>query len=362
MPIDILNTYYLLGLWRGLSPVPSFFKDRYFPTAPTDIFDADKVLVEYQDGDNQMAPFLVERAEPIAVARQGYEIHEYSPTMIGNKRDLTLDDLKKRGFGEAILPNSTEAQRATRYAMEDMDVLTRRLNRTEEWLCAQTILNNGFTVNEMVTKDLVGNVATVQFYDPTKGNDGIYTIGQGYKWDDNGITWAKVVATVRAMCRGLSQRGLAHTDLLCGIDAIDALLALDEFKALVDKNSGIAISSGIEAQLSDYDGVTFYGQINFGGYKLNVISVDEQYVDANGQTQNHFPKNSICVTAPGAGHLMYAKITQIVDKQFQTIADKRVPRLFIDERHDTREIWLRARPFAAPKNYSPWVVANNIVS
>ena len=214
----------------------------------------------------------------------------------------------------------------------------------------------------MVTKDLVGNVATVQFYDPNKGNDGIYTIGQGYKWDDNGITWAKVVATVRAMCRGLSQRGLAHSDLLCGIDAIDALLALDEFKALVDKNSGITISSGIEAELSAYDGVTFYGQINFGGYKLNVISVDEQYVDANGQTQNHFPKNSICVTAPGAGHLMYAKITQIVDKQFQIIADKRVPRLFIDERHDTREIWLRARPFAAPKNYSPWVVANNIVT
>lgn len=362
MPIDILNTYYLLGLWRGLSPVPSFFKDRYFPTAPTDIFDSDKILVEFQDGDNQMAPFLVERAEPIKVARQGYEIHEYSPTMVGNKRDLTLDDLKKRGFGEAILSNSTEEQRAARYAMEDMAVLDRRVSRTEEWLCAQTILNNGFTVNEMVDKTHIGNVATVQFYDAAKGNDGIYTIGQGYKWDDNGVTWAKVVATVRAMCRGLSQRGLAHTDLLCGIDAIDALLALDEFKALVDKNSGITISSGIEAELSKYDGVTFYGQINFGGYKLNVISVDEQYTDASNQTQNHFPKNSICVTAPGAGHLMYAKITQIVDKQFQTIADKRIPRLFIDERHDTREIWLRSRPFAAPKNYSPWVVANNIVS
>lgn len=362
MPIDILNTYYMLGLWRGLSPVASFFKDRYFPTTPADIYDADKVLCEYQDGDNQMAPFLVERAEPFAVGRQGYEIHEYSPTMIGNKRVLTLDDLKKRGFGEAILSNSTEEQRAARYAMEDLAVLDRRLARTEEWLCAQTILNNGFSVNEMVDKDTIGNVASVLFYDTNKGNDGIYTIGQGYKWDDNGVTWAKIVTTVRNMCRGLAQRGLSHTDLLCGIDAIDALLALDEFKALVDKNSGIAISSGIEAELSAYDGVTFYGQINFGGYKLNVISVDEQYVNASGVTTNYFPKNSICVTAPGAGKLMYAKITQIVDKQFQTIADKRVPRLFIDERHDTRELWLRARPFAAPKNYSPWVVANNVVT
>lgn len=362
MTIDILNTYYMLGLWRGLSPVPSFFKDRYFPTAPTDIYDSDKVLVEYQEGDTQMAPFMVERAEPIKVGRQGYEIHEYAPTMIANKRMLTLDDLKERGFGEAILSNSTEEQRAARYAMEDLAVLDRRLSRTEEYLCAQTLLNNGFSVNEMVDKDNIGNVATVQFYDANKGNDGLYTIGAGYKWDDNGITWAKVVATVRAMCRGLSQRGLPHTDLLVGIDAIDALLAMDEFKALVDKNSGIQISGGVEAQLSEYDGVTFYGQINFGGYKLNVISVDEQYANSLGVMTNYFPKNSIAVTAPGAGHLMYAKVTQIVNQQFQTIADKRVPRLFIDERHDTRELWLRARPFAAPKNYSPWVVANNIVT
>ena len=164
------------------------------------------------------------------------------------------------------------------------------------------------------------------------------------------------------MCRSLAQRGLPHTDLLVGTEVIDWLLGLDEFKVLIDRNSGIFISDGIRAQLSAYDGVTFYGQVNIAGYVLNLICVDEQYKNSSGVTTNYFPADSVAVTAPGAGHLMYAQVTQIVNGQFQTIADKRVPRLFIDERHDTRELWLRARPFAAPKNYSPWVVANNIVT
>ena len=57
--VNILDTYYMAGLWEGLSPVPSFFRDRYFPTGAGDIYAANKVLVEYRDGDNAMAPFMV---------------------------------------------------------------------------------------------------------------------------------------------------------------------------------------------------------------------------------------------------------------------------------------------------------------
>ena len=42
--VNILDTYYMAGLWEGLSLAPTFFRDRYFPTGPEDIFAADKVL------------------------------------------------------------------------------------------------------------------------------------------------------------------------------------------------------------------------------------------------------------------------------------------------------------------------------
>ena len=57
------DTYYMAGMVQEIVPVQRFFRDRYFPTnAATDIFNANKVLVEYQDGDREMAPFVVRRA------------------------------------------------------------------------------------------------------------------------------------------------------------------------------------------------------------------------------------------------------------------------------------------------------------
>lgn len=360
--LDILSTYYMLGLWEGLSPVPSFFKDRYFPTEAGDIFKSDKVLVEYRDGDYAMAPFMVARAKPINVGRNGYEIHEYAPTKIAQGKLLTIDDLEERGFGEAILSDSTEEQRAARLIADDLSELDRRLSRTEEWLCAQTIINNGFSVNEMIDKNTVGNVATVQFYDPNGTNDGLYTINSAKRWDAVGVDFRDVTADVRAMCRGLARRGLPATDLLVGVEVADALLNMADFRDLVNKQSGIIIGQ-VEETLTQYDGVTLLGVINFAGNRLNVITVDEQYRNADGTYSNYFPSKSITVTAPGAGHLMYGKITQMEDdKQYHTIAAKRVPKLFVDTDNDTRELRLQARPFAAPKNYSPWVYAADAVN
>jgi len=362
MPIklDILNTYYMMGLWEGLSPVNTFFRDRYFPTEEGDIFAADKVLCEYRDGDHGMAPFMVERADPIAVARQGYEIHDYAPTCIKQSRPLTMDDLRKRGFGEAILSTSTEADRANRLVMDDLALLERRFTRTEELLCANTMINNGFTVNEMIDANTVGNVATVQYYDALQGNDGLYTLNP--QWATN-TAWSAIVSDVRAMCRSLSRRGLPHTDLIVGQAVADVLLANADFQKLVNRDSGIIIASPIVQELTKYDGVSLLGIVNFGGYRLNVIVVDEQYKALDGTYTNYFPAKSIMVTAPGCGHLMYAHITHIDEEgNYTTITGKRVPDLFVDRRRKTRELILESRPLAAPKNYSPWVYAASVVA
>lgn len=360
MNVNILDSYYLYGLFQGLKPAPTFFRDRYFPTEAGDIYAADKVLVEYQDGDNQMAPFMVERADPITVARPSYEIHDYEPVKLANSRPLRIDDLKKRGFGEAILTDATEAERAAKLIMDDLQALNRRFDRAEEYLCAQTIINNGFSVNEMIDANTIGNTATVQYYDPLGTNDGVYTINA--QWAAN-TSWSVICGDVRTMCRGLANRGLPAQDLLLGQAVADVLLNNSDFKDLLDKNSGIVIASPIVQELSEYVGVSLLGVVNFGGYRLNVIVVDEQYINASNVATNYFPAKSICVTAPGAGHLMYAHITHITDDgTYQTITGKRVPDVFVDRRRKTRELILESRPLAAPKNYSPWVYASSVVA
>jgi len=365
--VNILETYYMAGLWEGLSPVNTFFRDRYFPTGAGDIYAANKVLVEYRDGDNGRAPFMVLDADPINVKRSGYEIHDYEPVCIKQARNLTADQLKQRGFGEAILSQSTEEERAAKLVQEDLALLERRFTRTEELLCAQTMINNGFTVDEMLDADTVGSQATVKFYDPNVGNDGAYSIGS--QWTTS-TGWTEIVEDVRNMCRSLSRRGLPHTDLIVGQEVADVLLANKDFRELVNKMSGIIIASPIMQELTQYDGVSLLGVVNFGGYNMNVIVVDEQYqdkvYDSGSGTYvttwvNYFPADSIMVTAPGAGHLMYAHVVHMdEDGNIETITGKRVPDLFVDRKRKIREIILESRPFAAPKNYSPWIYASNV--
>lgn len=52
------------------------------------------------------AAFVSARAGDIPMERRGFEIHEYQPAFIAPSRLLTQDDLRKRGFGEAIYANS----------------------------------------------------------------------------------------------------------------------------------------------------------------------------------------------------------------------------------------------------------------
>ncbi len=364
--VNILDTYYMAGLWEGLSPVNTFFRDRYFPTGAGDIFAADKVLCEYRDGDNDMAPFMVADADPINVKRDGYEIHDYAPLCIKQSRNLTADQLKQRGFGEAILSGSTEEERAAKLVSEDLALLERRFARTEEYLCAQTMINNGFTVNEMLDADTVGKQATVKYYDPNVGNDGAYTIGTAWTTSTG---WSEIVEDVRNMCRSLTRRGLPAKDLIVGQAVADVLLANTDFRALVDKMSGIIIASPIVQELTKYDGVSLLGVVNFGGYMLNVIVVDEQYRGLDSSTppvpewKNYFPAKSIMVSAPAAGHLMYAHVVHMDEEgNIDTITGKRVPDLFVDRKRKIREIILESRPLAAPNNYSPWIYASGAVS
>ena len=360
--VNILDTYYMAGLWEGLSPVPTFFRDRYFPTGAGDIYAADKVLVEYRDGDNAMAPFMVMGADPINVKREGYEIHEYSPTYVSQSRDLTADQLKQRGFGEAILSKSTEEERAAKLVSEDLALLERRFSRTEEFLCSQVMINNGFTIQEHLDETHT-KLAELKFYDPAKGNDGVYTITQ---WGA-GTTFADVCADIEAMCDALSARGLPAVDLVIGRKVRDFLLSMSDFRDLVNKQSGIIVAEGgIRQTLSQYQGVTFLGTINFNGYDLNVIVANEQYSAVSGGSvvrTNYFPATSMMVTAPAAGHLMYAHIVHMdEDGEIETITGKRVPDLFVDRKKKKREIILESRPLAAPQNYSPWIYAAGVVA
>lgn len=353
--INFFDNYMLMAAVKEIVPKKSFFKDRYFPTTAADVFKSKKVLLEYQDGDRKMAAFVAPRVGDIPVARQSYKVFEYEPPRIAPSRILTIDDLTERGFGEALYPGDDEATRAAKLQAGDMNYLDKRIARLEEYMCVQTMINNGCTVQEYIDASTQGESKSILFYDTTSNHT--YTVGD--EWDD---TNGDFFGDVEAMCLMLSERGLPAADLILGTTAASAVCGLQEFRDRLNKHSGFNIGE-LDASLTEYPGVSLMGRLNFNGFMLNVISVNETYVDASGNTQKYFPAKSAMVTAPGCGALKYGSVTQINygDENFSTHAMTRVPKLIVDQENDIRKIRLTARPIAMPRNYCPFIYAANVV-
>lgn len=119
--LNFFDNVILQAITEEIVPKRGFFKDRYFPTGAGDIFKADEVLTEYRKGDRKLAAFVAPDVHDIPIARRGYEVHSYQPAYIAPSRVLTMDELKKRGFGEALYPGMDEAQRAARLLADDMN-------------------------------------------------------------------------------------------------------------------------------------------------------------------------------------------------------------------------------------------------
>ena len=352
--IDLLDTYYLAGLARAITPRMAFFKDRYFSDVET--FRTNKVLLEFDNGDQKMVPFIDPRVGDIPVDRDGYHLLEIEPPMVAPSRVLTIDDLRKRGFGEAILSNSTEAERARTIQLRDMEQLDARISRREEWMCAQTMISNGVTVQEYIDDKTVGRSIPIYFYDNSGSNPGVYTVGNGV-W----TTYAKMRADVIAMCNKLVARGLPVTDLILGSTTWETVLQFSDLQTLLD-NRRIVI--GAVSEDMQLPGANFVGQLDFGGYRLNVIVVSEFYADSSNQNQPYFPAKGAMVTAPKCGKMLYGAVSQIPygSSEFDTFEGTRIPKLIVDQEHDIRKTRLASRPITCPKNLAPWVYAASVVS
>ena len=231
--LNFFDNIILAAAVEEVVPAVGFFKDRYFPTGAGDIFKADKVITEYRDGDRKLAAFVAPRVGDIPMTRRGYEINSIQPAYIAPSRLLTLDELTKRGFGEAIYPGMDEQQRAARLLVDDMAEMDARITRREEWMAAQTMINNGCDMVEYIDDVTQGDTKQVRFFNGAK-SDHLYTVAK--KWNEDGGDYR---SDVRNMCRMLSSRGLPAVDLVLGSDVADYILTDAETQRLMDKNSGI---------------------------------------------------------------------------------------------------------------------------
>lgn len=344
MAIDIYKTQTMLAALELMPKRPTFLRDRYFPTTPKDIFMTEDVLVEFKDEKSRkMAPCVVPMRGGIPVARDGYKTFRYTPANVAPERPLTVDDLNKKQFGETLFSQKAPAQREAAILNEDMTDMNMLIDSREEYMAAQTLFNNGYSMKHYA--DEYGGSKyeeyKINFYE--EGNNPAVYIPAA-KWDTSG---GSIIGDLYAMAQMLKKRGLKAADVLFGEDVAAVIINNTEIQKLLDIKR-LDIGSIKPEELPD--GATSYGKINCLGVMLELICYSETYVDENNTDQTYIPKKKICVTAPAMGRTLYGATTQIeeYDRQFHTYAAARVPHVVTNVKNGIRTLTMKAKPLTMP--------------
>ena len=354
MALDIFSTHTMLAAVQEINPLHTFLRDRYFPTNDsTDVFATEDVLVEYRDGNKTLAPFVAPRKGGVTVLRKGYHMERYTPPYIAPKRPMTADDLKKKGFGEALFSKLTPAQRQGALMMKDFEEMDIMIARREEAMAAETLLTNGCIMKHIADDKTEGDEMEIRFYEGGS-NPAQYTPEKD--WDEAD---ADILGDIYAVCELLAERGLGHTDLIVAPNVGSAILDNEKIQKLLD-NRNINIGGVDPAVLPE--GVTQIARLNCKGHVVDVLQYSESYTGDNGKNVNYITAGKAIVTAPGCGRTLYGAVTQVEqsDGLFHTYTAKRVPKYYSDAQGNTRELYLTSCPLCIPNNKNAWYVINAI--
>lgn len=353
MAIDLTKTYTLLKAYEAIPPVTSFLKDRYFPTdAMTDVFNTSEVLVDYKDNGKKAAPFVAPSVGGMIIERSGFTTDKFEPPLIAPARSLSIDDLKKRGFGEAVFSNVSPEQRKTLLTLRDLQELDQMTTRREEIMAAETMINSKCVMKHITDASSPAtspDEKVIQFY--TGGsNPNVYVPSVG--WEASG---AKILQDIYAMSQMLTNKGLPAEELIVSGDVADAIINDPTLQKLLDNSR---MNLGGIAPLTLPAGASHIGTLNVFGKMIKIIAYTETYEDDEGTITPYIPAGTVILTAPACGRGLYGAVTQLeLDGEFYTYPGRRVPLYRPDFEKNTRKLVLSSCPVLIPRSKGCWISA-----
>ena len=356
------NTYFLQAAIEVIPIRHTWFRDRYFPTdEELDVFGTSHVLADFRELNQKVAPFVLPRIGAIPATRVGFSVYDLEPMNIAVSLPLTIDNLIHRGFGESIMSRATPEDRARRMIVEDLADINRMIDRAEEKLAIQTILDNGATMFHRTDDKDIGQDISVKFYDGVN-NPTLYTPGNNWAHSSkSGETWTKGnwYTDMSAMVRAARQRGVIISEFMLSQDVATWLLDDGWFLAMLDNRR---IDMGRLAPEVLTDDVVELGFISIDGANIRILYHIGIYEDDSGVSHNFLPAGTVIGISPDVGRGLYGGVTLMdpVTKEFYTVAGRRVAEAIVTQRPPARETCVYAKPLFVPRRKAPWMVAKNV--
>ena len=343
--LDYTKTADLIAAYKQERPVTTFLKDRYFPDGVT--FATQEVLVEYKAGRRVLAPFVAPEINGKVMKRNGYIAKSFQPAMIQPKRTLTIDDLKRKTFGEAFYSQLKPHEREVAITVDDLIEMRGMIDLRKEEMSSQILHNNALTMKYYTDKNDLEDVKNIAFFEGN--NTSIYTVTN--KWNATG---ADILGDLAAMSEDLRKNGLPATEVLVGRNVVKIILKDASVLELLNNRR---VEIGKWAPHTIYPEATLLCNLSCYGTDLDIISYLGTYENDKGQNVDFIDPNAVIVLAPGCGVTNYGMISQIDYGQasFTDYVEKEVP--LYEVKDQTRSVILKSAPLLQPKNLSPFRVA-----
>lgn len=355
MTIAYYSTDVMLAALKAGKPATSFLTKRYFPETPKSEFLTGDVLIEYKNGNQKAAPFVVPHIGGVAIERKGYTSNRYEPANIEVKKNLKVEDLKKKGFGEAIYSQDTPEVREQKLLSEDLIELDELITRRQEIMASDVMTNNKIVMSYETGDKTKPETKEIRYYTESANP---YTFAPEKDWTAADAT---IIEDIFDICQMMNKKGVRPEDLIITPSVIKSFRNNEKVMKLLDTRD---YKFGNIDPKDLTDGAKLLGTINVDGYLLNLISYNEEYEDENGNSVPYIADGTIIVAAPGSGQTVYGAVSQKEesDKQTHTYAGRRVPKKTTNVDNDLSTIKLTSKPLLAPAKSGGWVSAKVVTN
>jgi hypothetical protein len=355
--MDIYSPFNLIAAYEVADKESMWLRDNFFPCNPaTDLFNTDEVYVEIKDKGNRLtAPFVIPEVGGRYIERTGYRTSRIAPPFMGLKTKLTIDDLKKKGFGEAYFQQVSPETRARKLLVSDMEEMEKRFARSEEMMCAKLLTGNGYELKHFGAEDNEKfQNYQMKFFkgsdDPTK-----YTPSANWSKESDAL-----MGDIEAMADILEDNQQEASVMIVAGDVGKVIYHNAAIREDIKTYSNIdAIQGKLSVEIVS-NTVKKICTLNVGGRWITVYSYTGKYIDPEtGKEEFYIPSGTAILTAPNCGKMLYGCVDQMDPdtKEFDSIAAKRVPKMIFDVENDTRRLRIASRPLAVPAAINPFVHA-----
>lgn len=341
MAFDLYSTGTLLDVVRVVPVESAYWLDNFFGRVMT--FTTEEILFDRVVTNRRMAPFVSPVVQGRVMRSQGYETRSFRPAYSKPKHIVDPNRVFTRMAGEAIGGNMSPAARWNAAVVENMREERDSLNRLFNWMAAMSIIHGKVTIS--------GEDYETQVVDFGRDPGLLYVPTGTARWGEADADPLSDVARLRKLA--FQKSGSVINRLTMGLDAFDLFFADQKVKDLLKDNS-VSVSRTSDSTLSamgstdtpfEYRGVL---QGANGQGRIEVYTYDEQYEDANNNTQSIMSSYDVIGTGPGIrGVRCFGAIR---DKRAGLQAIPMFPKMWDQEDPSVTYTMTQSAPLMVPSN------------